>query len=181
MTFEHESSTQYQQWTFTRKSLEETRIASHDVNIATVREAIKRESQLANISTPSPEFITYAHQLELCAFFESRFIEYCKLFKFDTTILGTAIIFFKRFYISASLMDHDPKIILLTCLYISSKVENLKMPLEDFLSKIPKAPLPQVILASEITVSNHLKFHFKIHHPFWPLHGYFLDLQVFFI
>ena len=33
-------------------------------------------------------------------------------------------------------MDHDPKLVLLTCLFLAAKVENSYIPLVDFLNKV---------------------------------------------
>ncbi len=51
------------------------------------------------------------------------------------------------------------------------------LPLEQFLSKVPKAPPAKAILELEFKVAEILGFDFAIHHPYWPLYGYFLDMQ----
>jgi cyclin H len=62
---------------------------------------------------------------------------------------------------------------------MATKIEHKIIPLVDFLSKIPKSPSQIEIVDLELTVSSALKFDFMIKNPYWPLHGLFLDLQVF--
>lgn len=67
----------------------------------------------------------------------------------------------------------------LTCLFLAAKVENNFITLEDFLKKIKKGPPPaQVLVDLELEVSQGIRFEYVIHHPLWPLHGVFLDIQV---
>ncbi len=76
-------------------------------------------------------------------------------------------------------MDYDPKRMLITCLFLATKVENNHMALEDFLRKIPKAPADHEVVEYEFALCQGLRFEFMLHHPFWPLHGFFLDMQTY--
>ncbi|KAJ3096671.1 isocitrate dehydrogenase (NAD(+)) idh1 [Phlyctochytrium planicorne] len=127
------------------------------------------------------QFVTSEEQQRFCLFYETRIVAYCRVYKFDQdgTVQATAITFFKRFYITNTVMDYDPKLILLTCLFLAAKVENSHMPLVDFLAKVPKAPAPEVILELEFVVCKGLEFQFMVQSVKWPLHGLFLDMQAY--
>ena len=87
--------------------------------------------------------------------------------------------FFKRFYLENSVIEYDPKLYLLACVFLASKVENANIPVADFLSKIPKAPTAAALLESEFILCRGLKFEFSIQHIKWPLYGLFLDMQTY--
>lgn len=76
-------------------------------------------------------------------------------------------------------MEYDAKPVLMCCIFLASKIEHKIIPLTEFLGKIPKSPSPVEMVDLELTVSAVLKFDFMIKNPYWPLHGLFLDLQVF--
>lgn len=164
------------QWIFTAQSLYDSREESN-------REANKRikdsfiEEQKLNSSVKIPvDFITVKEQLLLLQFYESKIKDYCKFFKFNSTVKATAIVLFKRYYLRNSICEKDPKIVLITCLFISTKIEHTPINLPEFMSKIPKAPDVQMI-ELELELSIELNFEFNITHPYFALHGFFLDLQ----
>ena len=48
----------------------------------------------------------------------------CKGFGFPPKVAAAAVLLFKRFYLSSSALDHDPKNIMLTCIYLACKVKH---------------------------------------------------------
>jgi cyclin H len=124
-------------------------------------------------------FIDHQEQLILIQFYTSKIKDYCKFFKFSLKVQQTSILLFKRFYIESSAMEFDPKLILIACLFLSTKIEHEPIDLQEFLDKIPKGPKKHEMLDLELTLSSRIGFDYFIHHPYWPLHGFFLDLQQF--
>ncbi|KAH6561806.1 hypothetical protein BASA50_004835 [Batrachochytrium salamandrivorans] len=184
----YEQSSQHRHWQFTAEQLLIKRQHVNTEGVAQTLAALKMENQLKLSTLPesiiTPELeesqcISWTEQLEYCRFYEGKIIDYCKFFGFDKTVQATAIVFFKRFYLNNTVMDYDPKIILMTCLFLSTKVENSLMSLDEFLSKVPKSPDASVMIDLEFTLSKGLKFEYFVHHPYWPLHGFFLDLQTY--
>ena len=82
----------------------------------------------------------------------------------------------KRFFLYNTVMDYHPKDILLTCLFLATKSESERIPIEEFGQKL-MLPSTDSILALEFIVSQGLKFEYLIHHPYRPAYGFFLDLQ----
>jgi cyclin H len=121
--------------------------------------------------------IDYQEQMILVQFYTLKIKDYCKFFKFSVKVQHTAIILFKRFYIIQTTMDHDPKLILIACLFLSTKIEHEPIELSAFLEKVPKSPPKHQMIGLELTLSKHIGFNYFVEHPFWPLHGFFLDIQ----
>jgi cyclin H len=123
--------------------------------------------------------IDHDEQMVLIQFYSTKIRDYCKFFKFSLKVQLTALMLFKRFYIDQSAMEHDPKLILIACLFISTKIEHEPIVLQEFLDKIPKGPQKHEMLQLELALSSGISFDYFVEHPIWPLHGYFLDLQTF--
>ena len=70
--------------------------------------------------------ISVQDEIKLAKFYQSKMQKLCKeltrAFGFKPKVQGTALTFFKRFYLSCSMLDHDPKKIMLTCIYLACKV-----------------------------------------------------------
>lgn len=45
----------------------------------------------------------------------------CRALGFPTKVQAAALIFLKRFYLAFSVLDHDPKNYMLTCIYLAGK------------------------------------------------------------
>ncbi|KAI8592964.1 hypothetical protein BDZ88DRAFT_228012 [Geranomyces variabilis] len=65
----------------------------------------------------------------------------------------------------------------MTCLFIATKVESVHISLATFLEKIPKSPSPDMMIELEFSLSKGIRYEYMVHHPFWPLHGFLLDIQ----
>jgi cyclin H len=163
---EHWHQSSHFQWIFPKDKLESIR-----------EECITKI--IENNKQQSVDYITAHDQITLCRFYESKILDYCKYFKFDRDVQSTAILYFKRFFTKHSVIEYDPKIILLTCLFLATKVENFKISLNSFLSKLPKAPSHDELTACEWTVSQGIDFHYLIHHLHVAVHGVFLDIQAY--
>ncbi|KAJ3104117.1 hypothetical protein HDU96_009058 [Phlyctochytrium bullatum] len=173
------------EWYFPRgKGLLEKRVEVNGDGVERVMKAMREEALILEKPPPVLDratFITWEEQCRICLFYETKIVAYCKVFRFDTdgAVQATAIAFFKRFYLVHTIMDHDPKLVLLTCLFLAAKVENSHMGLTEFLGKVPKAPPPEAIVELEFVLCTGLKFIFAVPHLKWPLHGLFLDMQAY--
>lgn len=48
----------------------------------------------------------------------------CQELRFPRKVLGTAVLYLKRFYLTHSTLDYDPQHIVVTCLYLACKVSS---------------------------------------------------------
>ncbi|KAI8457377.1 cyclin-like protein, partial [Phakopsora pachyrhizi] len=124
------------------------------------------------------EYLTVSDELELLTFYLSKISQLCRasFFKFPETVEATAMTYLKRFYLRNTCMDYHPKNIMLTCLFLATKTENVSISIDNFASRIPKTTNDDV-LSLEFLVAQSLRFQFKVHHPHLAARGIYLDLQ----
>ncbi|CAM9953666.1 unnamed protein product [Choristocarpus tenellus] len=72
--------------------------------------------------------------------------------------------YFKRFYLSNSVLEHDPKLLMLTCVFLASKTEE-QMTNVSSLSKATGLD-ELAILAEELPLLQGLNFHLAVFHPY---------------
>ncbi|KAH9288483.1 hypothetical protein KI387_032600 [Taxus chinensis] len=125
-----------------------------------------------------PEPLTVDEELLMRIFYEQKIQEVCGAFKFPHKIQATAIIYFKRFYLRWSVMEHDPKHIMLTCIYTSCKVEEFHVSAEELGKGIQQDH--QVILRNEMLVLQSLGFDLIVYSPYRSIDGFADDIEIFF-
>ncbi|KAI0516140.1 hypothetical protein KFK09_008812 [Dendrobium nobile] len=108
-------------------------------------------------------------------FYEQKIQEVCGAFKFPHKIQGTAIIYFKRFYLQWSVMEHHPKHIMLTCIYASCKIEENHVSAEELGKGIQQDH--QVILNNEMVVLQSLGFDLIVYAPYRSIEGFIEDIE----
>ena len=191
-------STQNRNWTYSPDELNQTRQRINAESIQSVQthqhlSQLYSQSQSIDLDLESSiqlpsltqeqiqnQFITWQEQVLFCRFWESKILSYCKVFKLDWTVQATAIMLFKRFYLKHTIMDYNPRIYLITCLFLACKIENCTLSLKEYLAKIPNGPTPERMIELEFILATGVGFEFQIHHPYLPMHGFFLDLQAFY-
>ncbi|XP_057511201.1 cyclin-H1-1 [Actinidia eriantha] len=124
-------------------------------------------------SRPKP-LKTEEEQL-LRAFYEFKIQDVCDAFKFPRKIQATALIYFKRFYLQWSVMEHHPKHIMLTCIYAACKAEENHVSAEELGKGIEQDH--QMILNNEIIVFQSLGFDLIVYAPYRTLDGLVNDLE----
>ncbi|KAJ3249013.1 hypothetical protein HDU78_008399 [Chytriomyces hyalinus] len=166
------------------QALMEMRVSKFNSNVARALEAMDEE-MAADPSYVKPyetAFVSLQDQLLVCKVYETKISVYIKAFKLDEAVHATSVSLFKRFYLHQSIFNHDPRIILITCIFLAAKAENSYIPLSDFLLKVPQSSRPEkeAVWEKELIVADTVGFAFTVQHVHWPLHGLFLDLQTFY-
>ncbi|KAJ6825031.1 cyclin-H1-1-like [Iris pallida] len=110
-------------------------------------------------------------------FYEQKIQEVCGAFRFPHKIQATAIIYFKRFYLQWSVMEHQPKNIMLTCIYSSCKVEENHVSAEELGKGIQQDH--QIILRNEMIVLQSLGFDLIVYAPYRSIEGLTEDMKDF--
>jgi len=127
------------------------------------------------------DFLTQEECFQLIKFFERKLKEFCIKFKppMPKGTQGTAIMYYKRFYLNKSAMDYHPKEILVTAAYLACKVEEFNVSIEQFIANINgnKERATSVILNSELLLMQELQFHLTIHLPYRPVEGLMVDIK----
>ncbi|KAM3868243.1 cyclin-H [Diretmus argenteus] len=117
--------------------------------------------------------------------YEKRLLDFCNVFKpvMPKSVVGTAIMYFRRFYLNNSLMEHHPRIIMLTCAYLSCKVDEFNVSSSQFVGNLlQETPAGQErvleqILEYELLLIQQLNFHLVVHNPYRPMEGLLIDLK----
>ncbi|XP_027934215.1 cyclin-H1-1 [Vigna unguiculata] len=110
-------------------------------------------------------------------FYENKLQEVCKNFRFPHKIQATALIYFKRFYLQWSVMEHQPKHIMLTCIYAACKIEENHVSAEELGKGISQDH--QMILNNEMIVYQSLEFDLIVYAPYRSVEGFILDMEEF--
>ncbi|SGZ54325.1 CIC11C00000000582 [Sungouiella intermedia] len=183
-------SSQYRVWSYTEHELEELKMQTNEKGRLVALE--KFQSARSALETEKPEVFA-VHGAELTAeiaglvsfdeeqkylyYFSQQIIQICSHFNMPTQVKATAMAFFKRFYLVNSVMEHRPKNVLYTIVFLAAKLENYFVSIESFCTRLPKTK-PSDILDLEFIVLLSLKFTLLVHHPYRPLYGFFLDFQL---
>ncbi|XP_026177089.1 cyclin-H [Mastacembelus armatus] len=117
--------------------------------------------------------------------YEKRLLDFCSAFKpvMPKSVVGTAIMYFRRFYLNNSIMEYHPRIIMLTCAYLSCKVDEFNVSSTQFVGNlVQETPAGQErvleqILEYELLLIQQLNFHLVVHNPYRPMEGLLIDLK----
>jgi len=103
---------------------------------------------------------------------------------------ATAVCFLKRFYLHASMMEHDPRLIMITCISLACKSEDCQLfptledllaapAVRDLLSGIKIETALTLVQESELLLLQGTRFHLMLHHPYRPLKGWLASVKEF--
>ncbi|MEE6458742.1 hypothetical protein FKM82_000409 [Ascaphus truei] len=148
--------------------------------------SLRRKFFYLFFQTPQSEiFVLEPHEeLIICKYYEKRLLDFCSVFKptMPKSVPGTACMYFKRFYLNNSVMEHHPRIIMLTCSFLACKVDEFNVSSVQFMGNLEENPLGQEkvleqILEYELLLIQQLNFHLIVHNPYRPFEGYLIDLK----
>ncbi|XP_035825422.1 cyclin-H isoform X2 [Aplysia californica] len=126
-------------------------------------------------------FLTPVEERILSRQYEVVLRKFCAEFQppMPKCVIGTSLVFFKRFYVNNSNMNYHPKDIMLTCVYLACKVEEFYVPIGQFVKNLrgDREKFADAILSFELTLMGKLNYHLTIHNPFRPLEGFLIDIK----
>ncbi|XP_042383776.1 cyclin-H1-1-like [Zingiber officinale] len=152
-----------------------TRLEVHVDGSVSYPEPIFDQKDNAERSIPEP--LNCEEEQHMRIFYEQKIQEVCRAFKFPHKIQATAIIYFKRFCLQWSVMEHHPKHIMLTCIYASCKVEENHVSAEELGKGIQFDH--QIILNNEMAVYQSLGFDLIVYSPYRSIEGFLEGMQDF--
>ncbi|KAL4223898.1 hypothetical protein ACF0H5_017361 [Mactra antiquata] len=137
--------------------------------------------QKMDSSSKREHFLTPGEEKLMMRHFEFILSSFCKKFSpiMPKYVQGTALTYFKRFYIHNSIMDFHPKDLMLTCVYLSCKVEEFNVSIGQFVGNLKgdREKFANIILGFELLLMDKLHYHLTVHNPFRPLEGFLIDLK----
>ncbi|NXY91413.1 CCNH protein, partial [Alcedo cyanopectus] len=174
----YHSSTQKRYWTFGgEEELEQRR--------AEANRKFRSKAMGSGKVHPTDSVLMEPHEeLALCKYYEKRLLEFCAIFKpvMPRSVVGTACMYFKRFYLNNSVMEYHPRIIMLTCAFLACKVDEFNVSSAQFVGNLRESPVGQAkaleqILEYELLLIQQLNFHLTVHNPYRPFEGFLIDLK----
>ncbi|KAK4236181.1 cyclin-like protein [Achaetomium macrosporum] len=130
-------------------------------------------------STPAlPEFLTPAEEALLVTFNTSELLRAGDHAEMSDEIKATAAAFFRRFYVTNSVMTYPPTEMLMVALYFACKAEGVFLSITDFIKTFGREN-PEEIIAGEFLLCQGLRFAIDVKHPFRALRGAVMELGTF--
>ncbi|KAL6554477.1 hypothetical protein OROMI_020150 [Orobanche minor] len=135
----------------------------------------QRDAKNSSDKHSRPKALKTEEEQLLRAFYEFKLQDVCDAFRFPRKIQATALIYFKRFYLQWSVMEHHPKNIMLTCIYAACKAEENYISAEE-LGKGSEQD-HQMILNNEMLVLQSLGIDLIVYAPYRALDGFISDME----
>ncbi|KAM6468521.1 cyclin-H isoform 1-T1 [Liasis olivaceus] len=174
----YHSSTQRRYWTF--RSEEELGRRRSDANRKFRCKAVAN----GKVQQTDSFLLDPHEELIICKHYEKRLADFCSVFKpaMPRSVVGTACMYFKRFYLNNSVMEYHPRIIMLTCAFLACKVDEFNVSSAQFVGNLRESPAGQEktleqILEYELLLIQQLNFHLIVHNPYRPFEGFLIDLK----
>ncbi|CAI4053451.1 hypothetical protein N7582_005726 [Saccharomyces uvarum] len=175
-------SSQYRMWSYTREQLEEKRVDTNSRAVASIEEDLLKFRETHNLIEEEVKILeakaiplTMEEELSLVNFYAKKVQVIAQHLNLPTEVVATSISFFRRFFLENSVMHIDPKSIVHTTIFLACKSENYFISVDSFAQKAKSTR--ESIIKYEFKLLESLKFSLLNHHPYKPLHGFFLDIQ----
>lgn len=177
-------SSHYRFWSFTPEQLEQKRIQVNAQAVQSIEEDLRNfvadnktdlnEEEIKTIEMKAVP-VTAEEELKLINLYAKKVQMIAQRLNLPTEIVATSITFFRRFYLENSVHKFEPKAIVLTTIFLACKSDNYFIGIDSFCEKTRGSK--EQILKYEFPLLESLKFSLLNHHPYRPLHGFFLDIQ----
>ncbi|KAI1347972.1 cyclin ccl1 [Xylaria sp. FL0043] len=169
----YRQSTQYRLWSFSPSHLQTLREKTSSLAVAHISNRLRASSPPVD---PLPDFLTPADEAMLLNFYIVDLLRAAQFCDLPSEIQATAAVFFRRFYVTNSLMTYPPRALTMTCIFFACKAEGLYYRLQKFVDKFPGITGEEV-LAAEYVLCQGLRFAFDVHHPYRALEGAIMELR----
>ena len=191
------NSTQKQSWTFKTEEEIDSKRTSY---LSQYREDRLTDFDQSNNASP-PSLLTEAEENLIIRYYEQRLQDFCHNFsiydrgekkegvKVPLYVLYTSINYFKRIYLENSVMDFEPRLTFLTCVWLAMKVEEFNTKIDEFCYNCYESKEKAVssgqqlidmgdeILSFELIIMKAMSYNLIVHSPFRPLEGFILDIN----
>ncbi|OWZ24074.1 Cyclin-H [Phytophthora megakarya] len=147
-----------------------------DVELSALEEAEEK----ANLQlTPLLEFLSPEQETLLREFYEEKIQESCsaQFLRTSDKVKCCAMLLFKRFYLSNSVMEFHPKYLVPTAIYVAGKVEEQYMSVDTVADQLHVDH--KFIIGHEMILLEGVRFQLIMYHPFRTLLGFLDDFRAF--
>ncbi|KAK4226416.1 cyclin-like protein [Podospora fimiseda] len=199
----YRESSQYRLWSFSPTQLADMREKTNAAARARIQERLlayppppATASSSNNVSAPTsnantpdpegggsgtpkqpslPEFLTPAEESLIVNFNTSELLRAAELLELPIQIRATSAIYFKRFYVTNSVMTYPPQEMIMVALILGSKAEDQFPDMPRFTKTFNKTE--EELLAGEFLLFQGLRFALQVRHPFRALRGAIMELM----
>ncbi|KAK0619170.1 cyclin-like protein [Immersiella caudata] len=183
----YRQSSQFRLWSFSPAQLaaarEKANILAQSSIAARLASTPNTSAPTSNANTPDrdgtpslPEFLTPAEEATMVSFYVSELLRAGDHAEVGEVVKATGAAFFRRFYITNSIMTYPPQEMLIVSLFFACKAEGIFPRIGDFVSKFGR-DRPDEILAGEYLLCQGIRFAFDVKHPFRALKGASMELR----
>lgn len=165
----YRKSSQYRLWSYTPSNLQELRQKTNSLAQQQIA------PRLSTSDSPPPDFLTADEEHQLLRLFTVELMRASDFCKLPTEARSTAVVFFRRFYVTNSIMTYPPVDLLKTSLFFGCKAEGMFVPVNVFVENL--GTKAESILAGEYLLCQGIRFAFDVRHPFRALEGAILELR----
>lgn len=127
------------------------------------------------------ELLSPKEELHLVRSYLVNLREFCRKFQpsMRKSVIATAFIYMKRFYLNESCMEYHPRNIGVTCAYLACKIDEFNVPIDQFIKNVKGdcRKAQKTVLSNELLLMKKLKFHLSVHLPFRAVEGFLIDLR----
>lgn len=136
----------------------------------------KRVHENAVKASSLSELWTEDDELTLLRHYQAKVPEICHFFKFSPGVVETAEWLLSRFSLRHSWLEYDPKHIMLACILLATKCENLHLTMDQFAKKIPNTDA-QLLLELEFVLLDAFDHVVLFFSPTVCLLGFWVQLK----
>jgi len=128
-----------------------------------------------------PEFLAYHEERLFIVYYSHIVMDICSQLTppapLSTT--GTAMLYFKRFYLNTSVMEFHPRDVAFLCVYLACKVDEHNISIDQFMGQAAsdRPEIARFVIDNELLMISKLSFHLTVHSPFRALEGFLVDLR----
>ncbi|GLD99422.1 hypothetical protein PINS_up008141 [Pythium insidiosum] len=138
----------------------------------------KEEAAAASALEPPLECLTPEQERVVCQFYEDQIQESCnQFFRTSDKVKCCAVMLFKRFYLSNSVMEFHPKYLAPTAIYVAGKVEEQYTHVDKIAEQLQIDH--KHIVGHEMVLLEGVRFQLIMYHPFRALLGFVDDFRGF--
>lgn len=125
--------------------------------------------------------LTQVDEMVLVRSFLDNLRDFCRKFEpaMPKSVIATAFLYMKRFYLNESCMNYPPRDIGITCAYLAAKIDEFNLSIDQFVRNVEGdcRKAQKTILSNELLLMKKLKFQLTVHLPYRAKEGFMIDIR----
>ncbi|KAG2483013.1 hypothetical protein HYH03_018093 [Edaphochlamys debaryana] len=175
------TSSHRRRWLYTRGGLEEERRKLAE----RVVEGVRRQRAAADPGEPEagsatkrqkePPPVDPAGELLTLKYYQQIIQEKCREMRLPVKVMSTAILYHKRFFLRHSSMEFDPGRVMITAIFMATKIEEHYTRAADIAAAFDVSE--DLVVKQEVALLEGLNFDLVVHSPYRALQGLMQELK----